>query len=78
MSIRDDNTVRDRWMFGRVINTFPGKDGVVRVVVIRTPDGKECEEPVSRVCLLEAHADFASIESPQTTTQPPELTRPAM
>ena len=78
VSIRDDNLVRDRWMFGRVINTFPGKDGVVRVVVVRTTDGKEREEPVSRVCLLEAQADFVDIESSPPAVQPTASTRPAM
>ena len=58
VSIRDDNAVRDRWMFGRVVATHPGRDGIVRVVTVRTADGKHREEPVSRVCLLEEHASF--------------------
>ena len=78
MSIMDDNPVRDRWMFGCVVSTHPGRDGVVRAVTVCTADGKERDEPVSRVCLLEAHADFAEIQSPQAPIPAPALTEPAL
>ena len=63
VSIRDDNAVRDHWKFGRVVATHPGRDNIARVVTVRTADGKHREEPVSRVCLLEANASFVRSES---------------
>ena len=34
----DDNTPRDHWSFGRVLEVYPGSDGMVRTVKVNTKD----------------------------------------
>ncbi|UYV68353.1 hypothetical protein LAZ67_5003996 [Cordylochernes scorpioides] len=40
-----------RWLMGRVVETYPGKDGLVRVVSVRTPVGV-LRGPLVRLVLL--------------------------
>ncbi|XP_062708955.1 uncharacterized protein LOC134288362 [Aedes albopictus] len=49
--VRDDNLPPQKWRFGRVIETFPGNDGLIRVVNIRTKDGI-FKRAITRVCVL--------------------------
>lgn len=49
--LKDDNLPPLKWKIGRIHETIPGKDGVVRVVVIRTPDGL-VRRAVTKVCPL--------------------------
>ena len=35
--IRDDNLSRNEWKLGRIIETFPSKDGFIRSVLVKTP-----------------------------------------
>lgn len=49
--ICDENLPPMRWKLGRIEQTHPGLDGVVRVVTIRTASGS-FKRPVERVCLL--------------------------
>ncbi|XP_058811177.1 uncharacterized protein LOC131676067 [Topomyia yanbarensis] len=49
--IRDDNLPPTRWRMARIIETHPGPDGVVRVVSLRTTNGK-VERPVDKICIL--------------------------
>lgn len=37
--IREDNLPPSRWCIGRIVNTFPGRDGLVRSVEVKTPHG---------------------------------------
>ena len=48
---------RQRWILGRVLQTFPGKDGIIRAVQLRTGDGKTVRRPVRRLALLEQAAN---------------------
>ena len=34
----DDNIVRERWNLGRILETYPGPDGLVRVAKVKTKD----------------------------------------
>ena len=43
---------RGEWPLGRIMETFPAPDGVVRVVRVRTATG-EVTRPVTKLCLLE-------------------------
>ena len=50
--IMDYQLPRNEWRLGRVLETFPGQDGHVRTVRLRTKDG-ECVRPIARLCMLE-------------------------
>ena len=49
--IKEDNAPPLQWKLARVIETYPGNDGVVRVVSVKTADGtyKRC---VKKLCPL--------------------------
>ena len=47
----DPNKNRREWKTGRVIDVYPGRDGLVRVVKIRTDEG-DFKRPIRRVCVL--------------------------
>lgn len=49
--IRDTNLPPLRWHLGRVIDVFPGKDGVVRVAMVNTPSGPK-KRAVRMLCPL--------------------------
>ena len=49
-----DNAPRDEWNLGRVIDTFPDREGNVRRVRLRTKKKKELERHVNSLVLLEA------------------------
>ena len=48
--IVDKTIPRGRWLLGRCMKVFPGRDGRVRTAEIKT---KESIRPVSKLCLLE-------------------------
>ena len=50
--VRDDNTPRGQWPLGRISKTFPGSDGLVRSVEVRTASGCYVR-PITKLCLLE-------------------------
>lgn len=37
--IKDDHLPPLKWSIGRVLDTFPGKDGIARVAAVRTSKG---------------------------------------
>lgn len=49
--IRNENTPPTFWKTGRIIEVFPGADGRVRNVRLKTATG-ELERPVQKLCLL--------------------------
>ena len=57
--IQDPNAVRGRWITGRIINVFPGRDGRVRNVKVKT--ATSCyERPITKIAVLypaEGHKD---------------------
>ena len=50
--IRDENTPRKNWPLGRIIQTFPRKDGLVRAARVKT-SWSIPTRPVTKLCLLE-------------------------
>lgn len=50
--MKHDNTARPRWPLGLVVNTYPGSDGLVRSVQVKTQSGVY-DRPVDKICLLE-------------------------
>ena len=51
VTIRDDNLPPMGWRLDRVITTIPGKDGVFRVVIVKTAQG-ECKLSVTKLSPL--------------------------
>ncbi|XP_044573912.1 uncharacterized protein LOC123258071 [Drosophila ananassae] len=49
--LKDSHTPPAAWPLGRVIETYPGKDGMVRAVRLRTPTG-ETTRPIVKLALL--------------------------
>ncbi|GFW90786.1 integrase catalytic domain-containing protein [Trichonephila clavipes] len=54
--IKEDNIPPATWPFGKVIETHPGKDGVVRVVTLRTVKGR-FKRPIHKLCKLPLHQE---------------------
>ena len=48
----DDNIPRGRWNLGRILETYPGPDGLVRVAKAKTKDAVYMR-PIQKLCLLE-------------------------
>jgi hypothetical protein len=63
--IQEDNQPRLKWLFGVITELFPGKDGVIRAVKLKTATG-ELTRPVSRLHNLEL-----------VSGSPSDITRPA-
>ena len=47
----EETTPRGSWKTGKVIKTFPGEDGLVRHVELRTKHGR-FKRPIHKLCLL--------------------------
>ncbi|XP_035714129.1 uncharacterized protein LOC118438289 [Folsomia candida] len=50
---------RNQWPLGMVVKTFPGSDGIPRVVDIRMSNGKQYRRPVAKLCVLDVRAKTA-------------------
>ena len=50
--LADDNIPRGRWNLGRVFETFPGSDGLVRVAKVKAKDAVYMR-PIQKLCPLE-------------------------
>lgn len=51
--VQDANTHRGNWPMGRISKVFPGKDGLVRSVEIKTKHSVVIR-PIHKICLLES------------------------
>lgn len=49
----DENATRNYWLKGKIIETFPGSDGIVRIVKIKTIKGV-VTRPVTKMLLIKA------------------------
>ncbi|XP_055644494.1 uncharacterized protein LOC129780350 [Toxorhynchites rutilus septentrionalis] len=50
--IKDDNLPPIQWPLGRITKVHPGKDGVVRVVTLKTASSEAIVRPVAKIALL--------------------------
>ncbi|XP_055538875.1 uncharacterized protein LOC129726189 [Wyeomyia smithii] len=50
--IKDDNLPPIQWPLGRILKTHPGKDGVTRVVTLKTATSDAVIRPVAKIALL--------------------------
>ena len=49
--MQSPNAVRGKWNIGRIINVYPGRDGRVRNVKVKTRDG-ESQRPISKIAVI--------------------------
>ena len=49
--LQEDNLIPTRWPLAKITSVYPGKDGIVRVVTVRTARGTY-KRPASKVALL--------------------------
>jgi hypothetical protein len=50
--IKDDHLSRNEWLIGRIIETIPSKDGLIRNVVVKTSTSK-LRRPVQKLAVFE-------------------------
>ena len=50
--VMDHASPRGSWILGRVTNTFPDKDGLVRALQLKTKSG-QLQRPISKIFLLQ-------------------------
>ncbi|GFU04689.1 transposon Tf2-6 polyprotein [Nephila pilipes] len=73
----DKKKKRLHWLLGRVLELFPGKDGIIRLVKLRTEKGNVLR-PIQRLYPLEMKPNYEQIVSenrkgPEVVTEYPEL-----
>lgn len=49
--IKEENLPPGKWLLGRIIELFPGKDGHIRVVNVKTQKGIY-KRPISKIAVL--------------------------
>lgn len=50
--IREDNVPPSKWVVGRIIETQPGADNIVRVVSLKAASGQIVKRPIVKLSLL--------------------------
>ncbi|GFT79622.1 DUF5641 domain-containing protein [Nephila pilipes] len=73
----DDKKKRLHWLLGRVLELFPGKDGIIRLVKLRTEKGNILR-PIQQLYPLELKPNYEQVASenlkgPEVVTEYPEL-----
>ena len=51
--VLDESTPRRNWPLGRIMNTFPANDGLVRTVEVKTSKNVYIR-PIHKICILES------------------------
>lgn len=49
--LKEDNMITTQWILAKVIEVYPGKDGLVRVATVKTAKGVY-KRPVSKIAVL--------------------------
>ena len=49
--LADSNAVRGKWSAGRIVQVFPGEDGLVRNVQVKTASGTYMR-PITKICVI--------------------------
>ena len=56
--LMDDSAPRGHWSLGRVLEVYPGSDGMVRTAKVKTKDSVYIR-PIQKLCLLENDLESA-------------------
>ena len=59
--VADSNAVRGKWIVGRVIEVYPGKDSKVRNIKVKTASG-EYSRPVTKIAVIQPAEDVEAVE----------------
>ena len=51
VNVADSNAVRGNWCIGRVVPVYPGKDGHIRNVKVKTATG-EYRRPITKIVVI--------------------------
>ena len=51
VTVTDENAVRGSWTMGRIVNVFPGADGKIRKVKVKTAKGVY-SRPVTKIAVI--------------------------
>ena len=54
--VADGNAVRGKWNVGRVVEVYPGQDGKVRNIKVKTASG-EYSRPVTKIAVIQPVED---------------------
>ena len=49
--IADPNSIRGKWETGRVVQVYPGQDGLIRSVLVKTAKGSY-SRPISKIAVI--------------------------
>ena len=49
--LQEDNLIPTKWPLGKIVEVFPGQDGLIRVVNVKTTTGTY-KRPISKIALL--------------------------
>jgi len=60
--IKEDNLPPTKWSLGRITQVHPGRDGVIRVVTVRTAADTEFKRPAVKLCALPNETDTSLVE----------------
>lgn len=74
--IREENTPPADWCMGRVLQVFPGNDGLVRSARIKTST-TELDRPIQKLCVLPSHESYPATQEPDddAIVAPPRRSR---
>ena len=50
--VKDEDASRNKWPMGIIVETFPGKDSLVRSVNVKFATGSILKRPISKLVLL--------------------------
>jgi hypothetical protein len=53
--IKEANTPTLKWLMGRIVQTYPGKDGITRVVSVKTPN-VVFKRTINKICPIPIEA----------------------
>lgn len=62
--LKDDSSMTMNWTLGRILETYPGNDGITRVVLVKTKNGTYTR-PVTKIALLPMEEEASQEQAPE-------------
>lgn len=60
--VREDHSPPLKWSLARILETYPGKDGVTRVVTLKGPNNRIFKRPIIKLCIVPLEEEPDSLE----------------